>query len=168
LPHSGADEPTSSLTLADIEQLFTVLKGLRAKGHAIVYISHFLEEVKRIADNFTVLRDGRTVGSGVAAEHTIDEIVSLMIGRQLAQLYPRTQRTPGDVLRTRPAHAIPNPGCYIRSSPGEIRVWPDSWVQGGRSSCGLSAFSGHPREIRLHVHEGWADPPAAGGRAPAW
>ena len=82
------DEPTSSLTLADIDQLFGVLDTLRSKGHAIVYISHFLEEVKRIADRFTVLRDGQTVGSGAIAGHGIDEIVSLMIGRKLDQLYP--------------------------------------------------------------------------------
>jgi ribose transport system ATP-binding protein len=96
------DEPTSSLTLADIERLFSVLDTLRRKGHAIVYISHFLEEVKRIADRFTVLRDGQTVGSGPIAGQSIDQMVSMMIGRKLDQLYPRSPRTPGEVM----VHAV--------------------------------------------------------------
>jgi len=157
------DEPTSSLTLADIEQLFTVLKGLRAQGHAIVYISHFLEEVKRIADNFTVLRDGRTVGSGVAAEHTIDEIVSLMIGRQLAQLYPRTQRTPGDVLlHVDRLAATPKPlDVTFDLRRGEI-LGLAGLVGAGRTELLRALFGLTPvvrGEIRLLVHEGWADPP---------
>jgi ribose transport system ATP-binding protein len=92
------DEPTSSLTLADIEQLFRVISSLRDQGHAIVYISHFLEEVKRISDSYTVLRDGRTVGGGETASEDIAGIVRLMIGRGIEQLYPRTPRTPGETL----------------------------------------------------------------------
>ena len=60
------DEPTSSLTATDTERLFGVIAGLRASGLGIVYISHFLEEVKRIADRITVLRDGRVVGGGIS------------------------------------------------------------------------------------------------------
>ncbi len=92
------DEPTSSLTLADIERLFKVISSLRDRGHAIVYISHFLEEVKRIADSFTVLRDGRTAGEGSTDTENVDGIVRLMIGRRIDQLYPRTERTPGEIL----------------------------------------------------------------------
>ena len=61
------DEPTSSLGRDDVEQLFALLRRLKAQGHAIVYISHFLEEVKTIADRFAVLRDGRNAGGGVTA-----------------------------------------------------------------------------------------------------
>ena len=61
------DEPTSSLTATDTERLFGVIAGLRASGLGIVYISHFLEEVKRIADRITVLRDGKVVGGGISA-----------------------------------------------------------------------------------------------------
>jgi ribose transport system ATP-binding protein len=92
------DEPTSSLTLADIEQLFRVISSLREQGHAIVYISHFLEEVKRISDSFTVLRDGRTVGGGRTKDAEIDGIVQLMVGRGIDKLYPKTARTPGELL----------------------------------------------------------------------
>jgi ribose transport system ATP-binding protein len=92
------DEPTSSLTVADIERLFEVISSLRDQGHAIVYISHFLEEVKRIANTFTVLRDGRACGGGKTDTETVEGIVRLMIGRNIGQLYPRTPRTPGESL----------------------------------------------------------------------
>ena len=90
------DEPTSSLTQKDIQKLFQIIRRLRGQDLAIVYISHFLEEVKQIADRFTVLRDGKTVGQGALAETSIDEIVTLMIGRKIDQLYPRSSRRPGE------------------------------------------------------------------------
>jgi ribose transport system ATP-binding protein len=92
------DEPTSSLTRQDLENLFSLLRRLRSQGHAIVYISHFLEEVKEICDTYTVLRDGQTAGSGRIIEITIDAMVRRMIGRQVDQLYPRSPRRKGEVL----------------------------------------------------------------------
>jgi ribose transport system ATP-binding protein len=92
------DEPTSSLPRSDIEKLFALIRRLRTKGLAIVYISHFLEEVQEISDRFTVLRDGRTVGSGTTAKATVDRIVALMVGREVDELYPRHKRTPGEVM----------------------------------------------------------------------
>lgn len=89
------DEPTSSLGLADIEQLFAVIDRLRADGVAIVYISHFLEEVQRVAQRYTVLRDGRNVGSGAMANVTLSQIVELMIGRRLTELFPQVPHEPG-------------------------------------------------------------------------
>ncbi|MCG3149614.1 MAG: Ribose import ATP-binding protein RbsA [Verrucomicrobiae bacterium] len=94
------DEPTSSLTGADIEHLFTLIRRLRADGHAIIYISHFLEEVKTIADRFTVLRDGQSVGTGNVAGTSSGEIIAMMVGRQVAELYPRSPRSPGEVVLT--------------------------------------------------------------------
>jgi ribose transport system ATP-binding protein len=92
------DEPTSSLTLADAERLFELVGSLREQGHAIVYISHFLEEVKRVADHFTVLRDGGTVGSGATGETPTDRIIAMMVGREVTDLYPRSARAAGDVV----------------------------------------------------------------------
>ncbi len=92
------DEPTSSLTRQDIDRLFSLLRRLREQGHAIIYISHFLEEVTDIADTYTVLRDGQTVGSGLIGDATIDDLVRLMIGRKVDQLYPRSKRTPAEPL----------------------------------------------------------------------
>ncbi len=92
------DEPTSSLTQQDAEKLFALIRRLKARGHAIVYISHFLEEVQEISDRYTVLRDGRTVGGGATAAATVDGMVAMMVGREVKELYPRSPRTPGEVV----------------------------------------------------------------------
>ena len=92
------DEPTSSLNQHDTERLFELIDRLRNRGMAIVYISHFIEEVKRLADRVTVLRDGHVVGSGEVADLSIDRIVSMMVGRQVEDLYPRSVRTAGEVV----------------------------------------------------------------------
>jgi len=92
------DEPTSSLTRPDIRHLFDLVRRLRAQGLAIVYISHFLEEVKEISDRFTVLRDGKSVGGGATREATPGQIVALMVGRDVEDLYPRSARKTGDVV----------------------------------------------------------------------
>jgi ribose transport system ATP-binding protein len=84
------DEPTSSLTQADTERLFATIARLRAQGVSIIYISHFLEECRRIADRYTVLKDGETVGSGEMASATLDHLVTLMTGREVKDLYPRS------------------------------------------------------------------------------
>jgi ribose transport system ATP-binding protein len=92
------DEPTSSLGSADVGHLFTLLRRLEAQGHAIVYISHFIEEVKTITDRFVVLRDGRNAGGGLTAEATHDGIVRLMVGTAPGDLFPRSPRQAGDAL----------------------------------------------------------------------
>jgi ribose transport system ATP-binding protein len=89
------DEPTSSLTQPDAQRLFELIDSLRDEGHAVVYISHFLEEVRRVADHFTVLRDGKSVGSGAIKDVSTTQIVQMMVGREVTDLYPRSQRTPG-------------------------------------------------------------------------
>jgi ribose transport system ATP-binding protein len=92
------DEPTSSLGRADVEHLFGLLRHLKTQGHAIVYISHFIEEVTSVADRFIVLRDGRNAGGGSTKDATHDAIVSLMVGRAVGDLFPRTPRTRGEAI----------------------------------------------------------------------
>jgi ribose transport system ATP-binding protein len=94
------DEPTSSLGHDDVRRLFELIGRLKRQGHAIVYISHFIEEVKAVSDRFVVLRDGRNAGEGVTTETTADAIVALMVGRNVGDLYVRRTRTPGEVLLT--------------------------------------------------------------------
>lgn len=89
------DEPTSSLTQADTEKLFALVRRLRAAGRSVIYISHFLEEVQALSDRYTVLRDGRSVATGRTAETTIGRIAELMVGRQVDELYTRSVRSPG-------------------------------------------------------------------------
>ena len=92
------DEPTSSLGRADVEHLFSLLRHLKSQGHAIVYISHFIEEVKTVADRFIVLRDGKNAGGGDTASATHDDIVALMVGESVGNLFPRSPRTCGDAI----------------------------------------------------------------------
>ena len=83
------DEPTSSLTQADVENLFRVISHLRETGVSVIYISHFLEECQRICQRFTVLRDGETVAAGDMASANLRDIVQLMVGREIHDIYPR-------------------------------------------------------------------------------
>jgi ribose transport system ATP-binding protein len=92
------DEPTSSLSRHDVQTLFDLMARLKQQGLAIVYISHFIEEVKQVSDRFVVLRDGQNAGGGMTAEVRGDEIVGLMVGRALDDLYPRRARAPGEPL----------------------------------------------------------------------
>jgi ribose transport system ATP-binding protein len=92
------DEPTSSLAAADVERLFDVIRKLKAAGIGVVYISHFLEEVRAICDSYTVLRDGQTAGVGKVTEADERQIVSLMVGRSVEELFPTVPHTPGEVL----------------------------------------------------------------------
>ena len=92
------DEPTSSLTQADAERLFAVIARLKARGVSVIYISHFLEECRRVCDRFTVLRDGESVGTGALAETAMAEIIRLMVGREVSELYPRIAHGMGEVV----------------------------------------------------------------------
>jgi ribose transport system ATP-binding protein len=92
------DEPTSSLTRHDVEKLFAVIERLKRSGIAIIYISHFLEEIRRVADRFVVLRDGSVAGGGPLAGTSEAEIVARMVGRQVDELFPTVPHAAGEVI----------------------------------------------------------------------
>src|SRR5437879_1860180 len=92
------DEPTSSLGRDDVRRLFDLIVRLKRQGHALVYISHFIEEVKEVSDRFVVLRDGRNAGEGLTGQTRAEEIVSAMVGRSVGELYPRGPREAGEPL----------------------------------------------------------------------
>ena len=92
------DEPTAALTPSDVEKLFAIIRGLKADGVAVIYISHRIEEIFEVADRVTVLRDGETVAADVVSNVEHGWVISHMVGRSLNQLYPRTLREPGKVL----------------------------------------------------------------------
>jgi len=92
------DEPTSSLTGNEVDQLFTIIRRLRSRGVAIIYISHKMEEILAISDDVTIMRDGRKVGTWAAAELTTDLIISKMVGRDLSNRFPDRSNVPGEVL----------------------------------------------------------------------
>ena len=92
------DEPTSSLSDNEVEALFRIMNDLRDKGVTMVYISHKMDEIKRIADDITVMRDGTYIGTWPAAEMTTDQIIAKMVGRELTNVYPARTNTPGEVI----------------------------------------------------------------------
>lgn len=103
------DEPTSSLTQRDAESLFAAIRRLRDRGVGIVYISHFLEECQAVADRFTVLRDGESVGTGPMSGVSLAEIIRLMVGRDVSEIYPRIP------------HALGAPVLEVRGLAGRHR-----------------------------------------------
>ncbi|MDR2739743.1 MAG: sugar ABC transporter ATP-binding protein [Treponema sp.] len=90
------DEPTSALTEKEIEDLFKVIAMLKAEGHGIIYISHRLEELSRIVDRVTILRDGKYVKTLNFADTNLPEIISLMVGRTLTEKFPRIEMERGE------------------------------------------------------------------------
>lgn len=92
------DEPTSSLSDNEVEALFRIMNDLRDKGVAMVYISHKMDEIKRIADDITIMRDGTYVGTWPAAEMSTDQIIAKMVGRELTNVYPPRGNEPGEVV----------------------------------------------------------------------
>lgn len=92
------DEPTSSLSDNEVEVLFRIMNDLREKGVTMVYISHKMDEIKRIADDITIMRDGTYVGTWPAADMTTDQIIAKMIGRELTNVYPDKVNSPGEVI----------------------------------------------------------------------
>jgi inositol transport system ATP-binding protein len=93
------DEPTSALSEAEVERLFAIVRELREQGLGIIFVTHRLDEVMRICDRATVLRDGRRVGTRAVAELSVDDLIRMMVGRSMAQLFtPLAPREVGDVI----------------------------------------------------------------------
>ena len=92
------DEPTSSLTEEEVEHLFRIINMLRDQGCGIIYISHKMAEILRISDEVTIMRDGKWIATKEAKGLTTDEIIKLMVGRELTNLYPPKTNEIGDVL----------------------------------------------------------------------
>ena len=92
------DEPTSALTESEIEDLFKIIKKLKKEGVGIVYISHRMEEFKHIADRITVLRDGSYIGTRIWKDVDINEIIKMMVGRDIKDQYPKREPNIGEVV----------------------------------------------------------------------
>ena len=104
------DEPTSSLTGPEAEQLFKIIDRLRREGCGIIYISHKMEEILRISDEVTVMRDGKTVATHPASELTVEKIIRLMVGRELTERFPPKRNQPGEtVLKVRNLSGLYSP-----------------------------------------------------------
>jgi len=133
------DEPTSSLAQSDIARLFKLVAQLKQSGIAIIYISHFLEEIRALCDRVTVLRDGRSVCEGDTKQFTDEQIVGQMVGRDVSELYPRSPRTPGEVVLS------------IRNVQGEIKPQRASLELRRGEVLGLAGLIGTGRTELLRL-----------------
>lgn len=106
------DEPTSSLTSVEVEHLFRIINDLKRRGVAIIYISHKMEEILRISDDVTIMRDGKKIGTWPAAEMTTDLIISKMVGRDLTQRFPDRHNTPNGVILKVEGLTSPDPKSF--------------------------------------------------------
>ncbi|MBN1341998.1 MAG: sugar ABC transporter ATP-binding protein [Phycisphaerae bacterium] len=141
------DEPTSSLTQRETQRLFALVRALRQQGVAIVYISHHLPEVLDLADRVTVLRDGRHVATKDAAEVTENDLVTLMVGRELKDIYGRRVNVRPDALPRLRVRGLSRPGAFeaidLEIRPCEI-VGMAGLVGAGRTEVGRALFGLEP------------------------
>ena len=118
------DEPTSSLTKGEVEKLFAIIDNLKNNGVAIIYISHKMDEILRISDEVTILRDGQYIGTWPASELTTDLIITRMVGRQMTDLYPQRDNKPGETVLNVENYTSINPksfrGINFSLKKGEI------------------------------------------------
>ncbi len=120
------DEPTSALSDTEVEYLFNVIRSLRARNVAVIYISHRLNEIFTLADRITVLRDGKVAGASLAKDITRRQLINLMVGRDLEVLYPKEQvelghemlRVENLNLRQGRSHLLKDVSLYVNQ--GEI------------------------------------------------
>jgi ribose transport system ATP-binding protein len=156
------DEPTSSLSGQDVGRLFELIRRLKGQGTAVVYISHFIEEVKRIADRVVVLRDGKVAGSSSVTAITTNEIIGLMVGREVKELYPRSLRQGGEVvLEVEDLAGVEKPeSASLQLRRGEV-LGIAGLVGSGRTEMVRSLFGLEPvrkGKIRVGVYAGPASP----------
>jgi inositol transport system ATP-binding protein len=148
------DEPTSALSEAEVERLFRIVRGLRAKAISVIFVTHRLDEVMRICDRMTVLRDGRLAGAGAIADSSVDGIIRLMVGREIERLFQhRDHRGDGPVaLRVegltrlrdaRDPHAIPLENVSLEVRKGEI-LGLAGLVGAGRTELARAIFGADP------------------------
>ncbi|MFV0430513.1 MAG: sugar ABC transporter ATP-binding protein [Arachnia sp.] len=152
------DEPTSSLTEEEVNQLFAIIAQLRSEGRAVIYISHKLNEISAICDRVTVMKDGNAVGTHQVADVTVDELVTMMVGRELKAKF--NQKHPGQVVSSTPileVRDVARKDRYVRDASftlyeGEILGF-SGLVGAGRSELMEAIYGAVPRrggEILLH------------------
>ena len=134
------DEPTSSLTEKEVQFLFQIIRKLRENGVAIVYISHRMEELQQVGDKVTVMRDGKLIGTHLIEEVSLDEIIEMMIGRKITNLYKKTVTQQGpELLRVENLSGLRFKNISLHVNSGEI-VSLSGLVGSGRTEIAKSIF----------------------------
>ena len=141
------DEPTASLSAHEVERLFAQVDTLRRRGVAVLFISHRLDEVFRIADRITVFRDGRRISTSAVGEMTQERLVREMVGREIGEFFVRTRHDPGDVVLE--VDGLSRAGTYedvnFTVRAGEV-VGFAGLVGAGRTDVGLALFGIAPAD----------------------
>src|SRR5256885_3767227 len=154
------DEPTAALTDAEVETLFGILNGLRARAVAMIYISHKLDEVFHISDRITVMRDGKTIETTTTNETDEARVIARMVGRSVDQIFPEAKHDRGEVIFEARNITVEDP-----SVPGKLLVDRVGFTArkgevlgiaglmgSGRSELLMAIFGAHPGQIgRAHV-----------------
>ena len=140
------DEPTAVLTFAEVEKLFDVIRKLKEKGVSIIYISHRLEEVLQLSDNITVLKDGRCVQTVQTSSVNKNELVTMMVGRELKQIFPKRNAVIGEVVLKVEELNIENKikDVSFEVKAGEV-VGFSGLVGAGRTETMEAIFGARPR-----------------------
>ena len=146
------DEPTAALTDAEVKTLFEILKKLRARGVAMIYISHKLDEVFQLSDRITVLRDGRTIGTDATRDLDEARVISKMVGREVDQIFPKAKHVRGEVVFEARDITVEDPAV-----PGKLLVDKVSFAAlkgevlgiaglmgSGRTELLMALFGAHP------------------------
>lgn len=138
------DEPTAALTDAEVETLFGILNSLRARGVAMIYISHKLDEVFRLSDRISVLRDGRTVGSNAARELDEGRVIAMMVGREVDQIFPKATHDRGNVVFETRNVTVEDPAV-----PGKVLVDHVGFTASKGEVLGIAGLMGSGRSELL-------------------
>ncbi len=131
------DEPSAALSLRELEILFKLIRRLKSEGTSIIYISHRLEEVFEIADRVSVFRDGKYVGTRLVSETNKDQLISMMVGRELSGDYPQNEQKRDRGRLEGCGHHQPRSCATCRLSCIAMRSWasPGWWAPGAPSCC---------------------------------
>lgn len=140
------DEPSAPLSAAEVETMFEIIGKLKAKGVTIIYISHRLEELFRIADRVTVMRDGRTIETLVTNQTQRQALINLMVGRELKEYYPRHSAAPGEVvLEVKHISGLGDEDISFSMKRGEI-LGVAGLVGSGRTELASLIYGAAPKE----------------------
>ncbi|HEX8148699.1 MAG TPA: xylose ABC transporter ATP-binding protein [Pyrinomonadaceae bacterium] len=156
------DEPTAALAEAEVETLFRIIDGLRARGVGMIYISHKLDEVFRVSRRITVLRDGRTVGTQPAGELNEARVISLMVGRDVNDIFPEAVHERGEVVFEARGVTVEDPNVagklLVRDVGFKVRRGEVLGIAGlmgaGRSELLMGIFGAWPGRVSGEVYVG--------------
>ena len=145
------DEPTAALTESEVETLFHILEKLRSRGVGMIYISHKLDEVFRMSDRITVLRDGKTVGTHAAADLTKNKVISAMVGREVGDIFPTPEHEFGET-----ALEVTGVNVYSVDRPDKALVENVSFAVRRGEVLGIAGLMGAGRsELLMAIFGAW-------------